>query len=82
MAFEDEIQPGDIVAVHHGVSGRQEGLVVGSHYDYAGRQIVEVQLDGGSVYHAYYPTVTRVKRTVQYTRPRPAVRTVERRIYW
>lgn len=30
-----------------------------------------------------YPTVTRVRRTVSYTRP-PALkqRTVERRIYW
>lgn len=28
-------QPGDIVAVNHGVYGRKEGLVVGSHVDYA-----------------------------------------------
>ncbi|TFK43935.1 hypothetical protein BDQ12DRAFT_596047, partial [Crucibulum laeve] len=74
--------PGDIVAVRHGIKGRQEGLVVGSHWDYAGRQIIEVQLEG-EVWHAWYPTVTRVKRTVSYSRP--AVdrrRTVERRIYW
>ncbi|TFK68490.1 hypothetical protein BDN72DRAFT_841674 [Pluteus cervinus] len=81
MSAEDII-PGDIVAVHHGIGGRQEGLVVGSHFDYAGRQILEVQLEG-SVYYAHYPTVTRVKRTVSYTRPSPQKhRTVERRIYW
>ena len=28
-------QPGDIVLVNHGHYGRKEGLVVGSHYDYA-----------------------------------------------
>ncbi|KAK1229264.1 hypothetical protein PQX77_007686 [Marasmius sp. AFHP31] len=42
----EEIIPGDIVAVNHGYGGRREGLVVGSHMDYAGRQIIEVQLDG------------------------------------
>lgn len=31
----EEIVPGDIVAVRHGIKGRQEGLVVGSHIDYA-----------------------------------------------
>lgn len=31
----EEIVPGDIVAVRHGIKGRQEGLVVGSHVDYA-----------------------------------------------
>ncbi|EAU82636.1 hypothetical protein CC1G_07918 [Coprinopsis cinerea okayama7 len=80
---EEYIAPGDIVAVRHGLKGRQEGLVVGSHYDYAGRQIIEVQLDGEPViYNAWYPTVTRVKRTI-YTRPlETRRRTVERRIYW
>lgn len=29
------LQPGDIVAVNHGAYGRKEGLVVGSHIDYA-----------------------------------------------
>lgn len=78
----ESITPGDIVAVRHGLKGRQEGLVIGSHIDYAGRQIIEVQLDS-EVYHAWYPTVTRVKRTV-YTRPGIASgrRTIERRIYW
>jgi len=86
----EEIYPGDIVAVNHGVAGRREGLVVGSHIDYAGRQILEVQLDGAEIYHAWYPTVTRVKRVVSYQRPStvpligsvPRTRTVERRIYW
>lgn len=27
-------QPGDVVAVNHGIAGRKEGLVIGSHYDY------------------------------------------------
>lgn len=99
-------QPGDIVTVKHGAYGRREGLVIGSHIDYAvrlphlllflsvvkalfltrpllwdlqGRQIVEVQFEPGDIYHAWYPTVTRVKRTI-YTRPQP--RTVERHVYW
>ncbi|KAF9527984.1 hypothetical protein CPB83DRAFT_855124 [Crepidotus variabilis] len=96
MTIEEEyIAAGDIVAVRHGVRGRQEGLVVGSHVDYAGRQIIEVQLDA-EVYHAYYPTVTRVRRVVSYA-PTYAptytptyvkaiapnrVRTIERRVYW
>jgi hypothetical protein len=33
------LQPGDIVAVRHGLKGRQEGLVIGSHYDYAVRAL-------------------------------------------
>jgi hypothetical protein len=32
-------QPGDIVALQHGQYGRTEGLVVGSHVDYAVRPI-------------------------------------------
>jgi len=79
----DEITPGDIVAVQNGFSGRREGLVIGSYIDHAGRQIVEVQLDPGEVYHAWYPTVTRVKRTVSYARPSlHKQRTIERRVYW
>ncbi|KAI0658538.1 hypothetical protein C8Q70DRAFT_1045543 [Cubamyces menziesii] len=78
----DDIVPGDIVAVSHS-QGRREGLVVGSHIDYAGRQIVEVQLEPGEIYHAWYPTVTRVRRTISYTRPSPQhKRTIERTIYW
>jgi len=79
---QEEIAPGDIVAVRHGQKGRQEGLVIGSHIDYHGRQIIEVQLEN-EVYKAWYPTVTRVKRTL-YTRPHTVVkpRTIERRIYW
>ncbi|KAF9238796.1 hypothetical protein BU15DRAFT_75019 [Melanogaster broomeanus] len=80
-----DITPGDIVAVNHDRYGRKEGLVVGSFTDYAGRQILEVQLEPNEIYQAWYPTVTRVKRTVSYTRPAPATikqRTVERRIYW
>ncbi|KAK7029406.1 hypothetical protein VNI00_014660 [Paramarasmius palmivorus] len=50
MSTED-ILPGDIVAVNNGFSGRREGLVVGSHIDYLGRQIIEVQMDGGEVYN-------------------------------
>ncbi|KZP21562.1 hypothetical protein FIBSPDRAFT_740416, partial [Athelia psychrophila] len=71
---------GDIVAVRHGIYGRKEGLVVGSHVDYAGRQIIEVQIDQGEVYNAWYPTVTRVKRTISYARPKTT--RVERRVYW
>ncbi|KAJ7508752.1 hypothetical protein B0H11DRAFT_1963968 [Mycena galericulata] len=79
----EEITPGDVVAVSHGAYGRREGLVVGAHIDYAGRQILEVQLDAGEVYNAWYPTVTRVRRTVSYARPSMGrQRTVERRIYW
>ncbi|KAJ6465977.1 hypothetical protein DFH09DRAFT_1344351 [Mycena vulgaris] len=79
----EEITPGDVVAVSHGTYGRREGLVVGAHIDYAGRQILEVQMDAGEVYNAWYPTVTRVRRTVSYARPSAGrQRTIERRIYW
>ncbi|RXW23108.1 hypothetical protein EST38_g2735 [Candolleomyces aberdarensis] len=85
MSDYEYIAAGDVVAVRHGAKGNVEGLVVGSHVDYAGRQVIEVQLDGlPEVYHAWYPTVTRVRRTV-YTRPTylPArTKTIERRIYW
>ncbi|KAH9854965.1 hypothetical protein C2E23DRAFT_816296 [Lenzites betulinus] len=80
----EDIVPGDVVAVSNGGT-RQEGLVIGSHIDYAGRQVVEVRLDGsGEVYNAWYPSVTRVRRTIQYTRPSPQhhKRTIERTIYW
>ncbi|OCH94545.1 hypothetical protein OBBRIDRAFT_722559 [Obba rivulosa] len=76
------MQPGDIVAVQHGQYGKKEGLVVGTHIDYAGRQILEVQLEPGEIYNAWYPTVTRVKRTISYTRPVKNTRTIERHIYW
>ncbi|KAJ7919489.1 hypothetical protein B0H13DRAFT_245385 [Mycena leptocephala] len=79
----EEISPGDVVAVSHGAYGRREGLVVGAHVDYAGRQILEVQMDAGDIYNAWYPTVTRVRRTVSYARPSVGrARTIERRVYW
>jgi len=77
MSGEDFI-PGEVVSVQS-PTGYQEGIVVGSRYDYAGRQVVEVRLGTGNIYHAWYPTVTRVKRTI-YTRPQP--HTVERHVYW
>ncbi|KAI0045116.1 hypothetical protein FA95DRAFT_1607983 [Auriscalpium vulgare] len=77
--MSDEINPGDIVTVNNGQYHRREGLVIGSHYDFAGRQVVEVQFEPGDVYHAWYPSVTRVKRTI-YTRPKH--RTLERHVYW
>ncbi|EIN11056.1 hypothetical protein PUNSTDRAFT_101043 [Punctularia strigosozonata HHB-11173 SS5] len=82
---DDSIIPGDIVAVNHGAYGRTEGLVVGSHVDYAGRQVIEVQLDNPTheVYHAWYPAVTRVKRVVHNRLPAPAKhRTIERHVYY
>ncbi|KAG5644083.1 hypothetical protein DXG03_009173 [Asterophora parasitica] len=84
-SYEDEITPGDIVAVRHGLKGRQEGLVIGSHFDHQGRQIIEVQLEA-EVYRVWQPHVTRVRRTISYSRPglnQPhKVRTIERRILW
>ncbi|KAG6853134.1 hypothetical protein C0991_006614 [Blastosporella zonata] len=83
-SYDEDIVPGDIVAVRHGVKGRQEGLVIGSHIDYAGRQVIEVQLEA-EVYRVLYPQVTRVRRTISY-RPSLAgphkVRTIERRVLW
>jgi len=80
-ALSDEyIAPGDIVAVRHGVYGRKEGLVIGSHIDYAGRQIIEVQIEPGEIFNAWYPTVSRVKRTISYHPHRQAK--IERRVYW
>jgi len=80
--IEEYIAPGDVVAVRHGVRGRQEGLVIGSYFDYAGRQVIKVQLEG-ELFHALYPTITRVKRTISYS---PSAldrrRTIERRVYW
>ncbi|TFK46933.1 hypothetical protein OE88DRAFT_1666730 [Heliocybe sulcata] len=76
----DDIAPGDIVAVQHSQYGKREGLVVGSHYDYAGRLVVEVQMEPGEVYHTWAPTVTRIRRTVYRTPTKH--RTVERHIYW
>jgi len=79
----DEITPGDIVAVNHGLYGRKEGLVIGTTVDYAGRQVVEIQFEPGEMYRAWYPQVTRVRRTISYTKPQDARhRTVERHIYW
>ncbi|KIY47146.1 hypothetical protein FISHEDRAFT_45888 [Fistulina hepatica ATCC 64428] len=79
-----DVQLGDIVSVNNGISGYKEGLVVGSYSDWAGRQILEVQLEPGNVYHAWYPTVTRVKRVVSVNRPAtlPRSRTVQRTVYW
>jgi len=77
---DEPIAPGDIVAVRHGAYGRREGLVIGSHIDYAGRQIVQVQLEPGNIYNAWYPSVTRVKRTISY-HPHKQAR-IERRVYW
>jgi len=81
--YDDEIAPGDIVAVRHGFKGRTEGLVIGSYLDYKGRQVIEVQLDDNLVRMAFPPEVTRVRRTLHYSLPGPhRTRTVERRVYW
>jgi len=80
MSEDEYIARGDIVAVRHGIQGRQEGLVIGSHIDYAGRQIIEVQLEPGEIFHAWYPTVTRVRRTISHHPHRHAK--VERRVLW
>ncbi|KZT06444.1 uncharacterized protein LAESUDRAFT_736867 [Laetiporus sulphureus 93-53] len=84
MSSSEEIMPGDIVSVQHGPNGNKDGLVIGSHIDYAGRQILEVQLEPGEIYNAWYPTVTRVKRTISYSRPAlpHKARTIERFVYW
>jgi len=86
IPISGEIILGDVVSVNHERYGRKEGIVVGRTIDTLGRQILEVQLDSepGELYQAFYPTVTRVRRTVSYTRPPPSLkqRTVERRIYW
>ncbi|GLB34224.1 hypothetical protein LshimejAT787_0111080 [Lyophyllum shimeji] len=84
-SYDEDIAPGDIVAVRHGIKGRQEGLVIGSHIDHHGRQIIEVQLDN-DVYRVWQPHVTRIRRTISYARPSlqapNKVRTIERRILW
>ncbi|KAF8488996.1 hypothetical protein JB92DRAFT_2756443, partial [Gautieria morchelliformis] len=73
---------GDIVAVNVQTYGRREGLVVGSHIDMLGRHIVEIQFDPGDLYNAWYPTVTRVRRTTYYLPPARRTMSVERRVYW
>ncbi|KAJ7752538.1 hypothetical protein B0H14DRAFT_2980351 [Mycena olivaceomarginata] len=83
MGTSLEIRPGDIVAVSHGTYGRREGLVVGAYIDYAGRQILEVQMDAGDIYNAWYPTVTRVRpHPLLRAPPSSRQRTIERHIYW
>ncbi|CAE6523437.1 unnamed protein product [Rhizoctonia solani] len=80
MEVVTDIIPGDVVAVNVDHS-RREGLVVGHHYDALGRHIVEVQLDGyPNYYHAWMPTVTRVRRTTTYQPAR--YRSVERHVYY
>ncbi|KAB5595412.1 hypothetical protein CTheo_1089 [Ceratobasidium theobromae] len=82
MEVATDIIPGDIVAVNVD-HGRREGLVVGHHYDALGRHIVEVQLEGyPSYYHAWYPTVTRIRRTTTYHQPAVRYRHVDRHVYY
>ncbi|OAX43274.1 hypothetical protein K503DRAFT_796496 [Rhizopogon vinicolor AM-OR11-026] len=65
-----EIIAGDIVAVNHDRYGRQEGLVVGSRVDFAGRQILEVQLEASNeIYQAWYPQC--------FSRPNPISNTMQ-----
>ncbi|KIO15542.1 hypothetical protein M407DRAFT_34865 [Tulasnella calospora MUT 4182] len=46
--------PGDVVAVNTPTHGQREGLVVGTHLDNVGRQIVEIQFDRpGDYYYAW-----------------------------
>jgi len=81
MNRDDEyITPGDVVAVRHGFKGRQEGLVIASYLDYAGRQVIKVQLDvDGELVDAWRHAVTRVR----YTSGLNNRRTIERRVvYW
>jgi len=79
-----DIIPGDIVAVNVQTVGRREGLVIGQHTDYAGRVILEVQFEPGEYYHAWYPTVTRIRRTTYYHHAPPVqrTRTIEKHIYY
>jgi len=83
----DEIMPGDIVAVNHGVYGPKEGLVVGSSMDSYGRQVVEIQFEPGEIYKTWYPHVRRIRRTISYRDASaplhvPHKRTIERTLYW
>lgn len=44
--------------------------------------MLEIQFEPGALYNAWYPTVTRVRRTT-YTVPTYGTqRTIERRVYW
>ncbi|KAG8975354.1 hypothetical protein FRB90_009556, partial [Tulasnella sp. 427] len=80
--------PGDVVAVNTPNSGKREGLVVGTHFDNVGRQIVEIQFDRpGDYYYAWHPLVTRVRRyanTLPYHHyhPRQDRRTLERHVHY
>ncbi|KAF9516783.1 hypothetical protein BS47DRAFT_1340414 [Hydnum rufescens UP504] len=77
-----DIIPGDVVAVNVQSVGRREGLVIGQHIDYAGRIILEVQFEPGDYYHAWYPTVTRIRRTTYIHPPQPRTRTIEKHVYY
>jgi len=80
--MSEEYFPGDFVAVSVREFGRREGMVMGTHYDPFGRHYVEVRFDNNDYYNAWYPTVTRVRRTTYYLPPVQRTTTVERRIYW
>jgi len=83
MYNSEHIAPGDIVSIQTNSYGKKEGLVIGTHVDWAGRQIVEVQLEPAEIFHAWYPTVTRVRRTIAYSHPSPNRQlTIERRVVW
>jgi len=87
MSQASDVVPGDIVAVNvpTGQTVRKEGLVVGTHYDHTGRQILEIQFDRGEYIHAPRSHVQKVRRTTYYNYAAlPAVtrRYIERYVDW
>jgi len=79
----DLIIPGDEVAVSVGPFGYQkEGTVIGQHIDHAGRLILKVQFEPGYYHNAWYPTVTRIRRTKTIFHQPQTQKTVERHIYY
>lgn len=81
--MSDEILVGDYVSFTHSAYGYREGVVVGSRTEYpTGRKVVEVEIDPGRIYQAWYPTVRLIRR-VQYALPPPTRKTtIERTVYW
>jgi len=83
--MSEEITPGDIVAVKSNFGERQEALVIGSSYDYAGRQVLQLRMDG----HAGYRIQTLdpsnsviVRRTISYMHPVEKRHRIERVVFW
>ncbi|KAF8300139.1 hypothetical protein DL93DRAFT_2173458 [Clavulina sp. PMI_390] len=79
----DLIIPGDEVSVPVSPFGYQkEGTVIGQYVDHLGRLILKVQFEPNNYYNAWYPTVTRIRRTRTVIHPIHTQKTIEKHVYY